>query len=125
MLRVLARRFSSAILVLLGASLITFVLARVIPSDPALAYIGPKATEADAAKLQITLGLDRPLPIQYFHYMRSMLSGDWGYSLSSKQPVLQEIADRVFCMHIGKSCAAHFLRLHNSFVLGCAFIQVN
>ncbi|MFZ2227386.1 MAG: ABC transporter permease [Candidatus Nanopelagicaceae bacterium] len=95
MRRVLARRFSSAILVLLGASLITFILARVVPSDPTLAYIGPKATEADAARLHITLGLDRPLPVQYLNYMRDMLSGDWGYSLSSKQPVLQEIGNRL------------------------------
>lgn len=95
MLRVLARRLGSALLVLLGASVITFVLARVVPSDPSLAYMGPKATAADAAKIRTTLGLDQPLPLQYLKYLRDMVRGDWGYSLSTKQPVLQEILSRL------------------------------
>jgi len=86
---------SSALLVLLGASFITFTLARVIPSDPSLAYIGPKATAAEAAKLRITLGLDQPIPIQYFKYLVQTFQGNWGYSLSTKQPILQEIRDRL------------------------------
>jgi peptide/nickel transport system permease protein len=82
-------------MVLLGASLITFVLARVVPSDPSLAYMGPKATAEDAEKLKHTLGLDQPIPIQYFKYLRDVLRGDWGFSLSTKQPVLTEIANRL------------------------------
>lgn len=95
MARVLVRRLGSALLVLLGASVITFVLARVVPSDPSLAYMGPKATAADAAKLRSTLGLDQPLPVQYLKYLRDMAQGNWGYSLSTKQPVLQEILSRL------------------------------
>jgi peptide/nickel transport system permease protein len=94
-MKILWKRLSSALLVLLAASFVTFTLARVIPSDPALAYIGPKATEADSAQLRITLGLDQPIPVQYFKYIGQTLQGNWGYSLSSKQPVLQEIADRL------------------------------
>jgi len=86
---------SSALLVLFGASFITFTLARVIPSDPALAYIGPKATAEDAERLRITLGLDQPIPVQYVKYLIETLQGNWGYSLSTKQPILQEIADRL------------------------------
>jgi len=93
--KILRNRLSSALLVLLGASFITFTLARVIPSDPALAYIGPKATAAEAAKLRITLGLDQPIPVQYFKYLIETFQGNWGYSLSTKQPILQEIADRL------------------------------
>ena len=88
-------RLSSALLVLFGASLITFTLARVIPSDPSLAYIGPKATAAEAAQLKITLGLDQPIPFQYFKYVMQTLHGNWGYSLSTKQSVLTEIASRL------------------------------
>ena len=94
-MKILRSRLLSALLVLLGASFITFTLARVIPSDPALAYIGPKATAADAEKLRITLGLDQPIPIQYFKYLGQTLHGNWGYSLSTKQSVLKEIGDRL------------------------------
>jgi len=94
-MKVLRNRLSSAFLVLLGASFITFTLARVIPNDPALAYIGPKATAAEAAKLRITLGLDQPIPIQYVKYLFQTLQGNWGYSLSTKQSVLQEITSRL------------------------------
>jgi ABC-type dipeptide/oligopeptide/nickel transport system permease component len=94
-MRILRNRLSSALLVLLGASFITFTLARVIPSDPALAYIGPKATAEDAERLRFTLGLDQPIPVQYVKYLIETLQGNWGYSLSTKQPILQEIADRL------------------------------
>ncbi|MCX6431014.1 MAG: ABC transporter permease [Actinobacteria bacterium] len=94
-MRLLWKRLSSALLVLLGASFITFTLARVIPSDPALAYIGPKATAADAEKLRITLGLDQPIPMQYLKYLGQTIHGNWGYSLSTKQSVLKEITDRL------------------------------
>ena len=94
-MKVLWNRLSSALLVLIAASFITFTLARVIPNDPSLAYIGPKATAADAAQLRITLGLDQPIPVQYVKYVWQTLHGNWGYSLSTKQPVLQEIIDRL------------------------------
>jgi len=94
-MKVLRNRLSSAFLVLLGTSFITFTLARVIPNDPALAYIGPKATAAEAAKLRITLGLDQPIPVQYVKYLFQTLQGNWGYSLSTKQSVLQEITSRL------------------------------
>jgi peptide/nickel transport system permease protein len=94
-MKFLRNRLSSALLVLFGASLITFTLARVIPSDPSLAYIGPKATAAEAAQLKITLGLDQPIPFQYFKYVMQTLHGNWGYSLSTKQSVLTEIASRL------------------------------
>ncbi|MBF8253297.1 MAG: binding-protein-dependent transport system inner rane component [Actinobacteria bacterium] len=94
-MKIIWNRLSSALLVLFAASFVTFTLARVIPSDPALAYIGPKATESDAAALRITLGLDQPIPIQYFKYLGQTLQGNWGYSLSSKQPIVSEIADRL------------------------------
>ena len=73
MIKIVWRRLSSALLVLFAASFVTFTLARVIPSDPALAYIGPKATAADAARLRITLGLDQPIPVQYLKYLGQTL----------------------------------------------------
>ena len=95
MTRHLARVAASAAAVLLVLTVATFVLARVLPSDPALAYIGPKATAAQAARIRAQLGLDQPLPEQYIHYLVRLLHGDWGYSLATKRPVLSEVADRL------------------------------
>ena len=95
MLRFILRRFGSALAVLLGATFITFVLSRVIPSDPALAYIGPKATAKQAIAIRESLGLNDPLPLQYFRYLSDMFHGNWGYSIASKQPVLGEILNRL------------------------------
>ena len=95
MKRFLLRRFAGAAVVLLGVSLITFVLARVIPSNAAAMYIGPKARPDDIARVAHQLGLDQPLPIQYLAYLRAVLAGDWGTSIATKRPVLDEIMGRL------------------------------
>ncbi|MGC8873170.1 MAG: ABC transporter permease [Chloroflexia bacterium] len=89
------RRLGMSLLVLIGLSVITFTLARVIPSDPAAAYIGPHPRPEQVAMVRARLGLDRPLPVQYLVYVRDLLRGDWGNSISTKRPVLQEIGDRI------------------------------
>jgi peptide/nickel transport system permease protein len=95
MSRYLLRRAGSSLLVLLGLSLFTFLLARVVPSDAAAVYIGPKARPADIARVAHELGLDQPLPVQYLTYLRQMLTGDWGVSIGTKRPVLDEILNRL------------------------------
>ena len=104
------RRLFTAVFVLLGVSIITFFLARVIPSDAAALYIGPKARAADIERVRKQLGLDEPLPVQYAIYMSELLHGDLGNSISTKRPVLQEITERV-ARHIGIAfvCDAHCL----------------
>ncbi|MEW6403174.1 MAG: ABC transporter permease [Chloroflexota bacterium] len=89
------RRLMTALFVLIGVSVITFSLARVIPSDAAALYIGPKARTEDIERVRRQLGLDRPLPVQYAVYMRDLLKGDLGNSISTKRPVLQELTDRL------------------------------
>ncbi len=84
----------SSFVVLVGVSIITFFIARVIPSDAAALYIGPKARSDDIERVRKQLGLDQPLPLQYFIYMRDLLHGDLGDSIGTKRPVLVEIADR-------------------------------
>jgi len=84
-----------SLLVLLGLSMITFTLARVIPSDPAAAYIGPHPRPEQVEMVRQRLGLGRPLYVQYLFYMRDLFRGDWGDSISTKRPVLREIGDRV------------------------------
>jgi len=93
--RFIARRLAGSAAVLLGLSIITFALARLVPSNPAAIYIGPKARPDDIARVTAQLGLDQPLPVQYLTYMRDMLTGDWGTSIGTKQPVLSDILSRL------------------------------
>lgn len=90
----LFRRFITSLFVLVGLTIISFIIARVVPSNAAALYIGPKAHPEDIARVTKQLGLDRPLPVQYGVYMQGILKGDWGTSIATKRPVLKEIGDR-------------------------------
>ncbi|PWB51520.1 MAG: peptide ABC transporter permease [Anaerolineales bacterium] len=94
-LEYIIRRLITSIFVLIGVSIITFALARVIPSNPAVLYIGPKARAEDIARVTAQLGLDKSLPEQYYIYMRDLLHGDMGTSISTKRPVLTELTTRL------------------------------
>ncbi len=94
-LEYILRRLFTSVFVLIGVSVITFMLARVIPSNPAAMYIGPKARTEDIQRVRVMLGLDKPLPVQYYIYIRDLLHGDLGISISTKRPVLQELTSRL------------------------------
>lgn len=87
MLRFLARRLLLIPPVLIGLSLITFLIARLVPGDPVKLAAGPQARPEQILKLTEEFGLDRPLPEQYLRYMSGLLQGDWGYSISNKRAV--------------------------------------
>jgi peptide/nickel transport system permease protein len=89
------RRLVTSVFVLLGVSVITFFIARVVPTDAAAQYIGPKARPEEIERVRIKLGLDKPLPVQYAIYMGELLHGDLGNSISTKRPITQELADRI------------------------------
>jgi len=89
------RRMGTSLFVLIGVSVITFFLARVVPSNPAALYIGPKARAEDIERVTRELGLDKPLPVQYAVYMGELLRGDLGTSIATKRPVLKELSDRL------------------------------
>ena len=89
------RRLGTSLFVLIGVSIITFFLTRVVPSNAAALYIGPKARAEDIARVTVLLGLDKPLPLQYAYYMGELLRGDLGNSISTKRPVLTELTDRM------------------------------
>jgi len=93
--RFLLRRLASSAVVLAGVSIIVFALARLIPTDVAAMYIGPRARAEDIERVRQQLGLDQDLVTQYAVYMRDMLGGDWGTSIATKQPVLDEITSRL------------------------------
>ena len=81
--------------VLLGATALTFALVNLLPGDPAAAMLGDQATPTQVAALRAELGLDRPLPVRYFDWLTSALQGDLSRSLTTRQPVVQALAQRV------------------------------
>jgi peptide/nickel transport system permease protein len=87
----LVRRLSLLLLVMVGISLITFLLVRVVPSDPAAIYAGPRARASEIARARHILGLDRPLYVQYGIYVRNLVRGDWGTSIRTRRPVRGDI----------------------------------
>ena len=89
------KRLVTSCLVLLGLSIITFTLARVVPSNPAALYIGPRARPEQIEAVTIKLGLDKPLYVQYLYYLRDALHGDLQTSIATKRPVVREITDRL------------------------------
>lgn len=90
----LAKRLLAAIPVLLGLSVIVFLIMALIPGDPATAILGAYATPENVATLNRQLGLDQPLPSQYLIWLGNILQGDFGRSYALNRPVLDEVLER-------------------------------
>jgi len=86
-----ARRVALAVLVVAGVIVLTFVIARVVPGDPAATWAGPHASAAQVAAARRFLGLDRPAPVQLLAYFRGIVTGNWGLSVHTHGPVLSGI----------------------------------
>ena len=95
MIRFTVRRILWLGVVLLGLCVITFYLSRMVPGDPASLYLGPRAKPEQVEFLRSQMGLDKPLHVQFFYYMRDMLHGDLGESLRTHRPVITGIVDRL------------------------------
>lgn len=89
--RFVLRRIVLGVPVLLGVSLITFVMIYYLPADPARMYAGPNATVETVARIRDQLGLNDPLWVQYGRYLWRALHGDLGFSYNLQMPVLQAI----------------------------------
>ncbi|MCC5833350.1 MAG: ABC transporter permease [Opitutales bacterium] len=94
MIRVLLQRLAIAVPVLLGVSILVFALMEWIPGDPALAILGPMATEENLQNLREELNLNEPLVVRYGTWMQGILQGDWGTSYSMERPVWEEVRER-------------------------------
>ncbi|MGQ0668062.1 MAG: ABC transporter permease [Actinomycetota bacterium] len=94
MRRYVVRRTALAVMVVVGVVVLTFVVARVVPGDPAATWAGPHASRGQIEQARHDLGLDRPLPVQIGRFFGGILTGDWGVSLHTKRPVLDDIARR-------------------------------
>ncbi|EKE73522.1 MULTISPECIES: ABC transporter permease [Roseobacteraceae] len=88
------KRLVSAIPVLLGISVIVFLIMAMIPGDPATAILGSYATPENVEKLNRDLGLDQGLVPRYFIWLGHMVQGDFGRSFALNRPVLDEVLDR-------------------------------
>jgi peptide/nickel transport system permease protein len=95
MLRYILRRLALLVPVLLGMSVVVFVLMAVVPGDPALAILGPYATDENLAQLRRELGLDKPLLTRYGIWLGNLLQGDFGRSVTLQRPVLNEVSERL------------------------------
>ena len=91
----LARRLLDAALVVLGVSVIIFVLVRLTPGDPVRAYLGETATDEQVAFYRRHLGLDQPLPLQYASFLQRALVGDLGNSLFYHRPATDVVGEHL------------------------------
>ncbi len=85
------RRLLLLVPVLLGVSVVMFVITHVVPSSPARLIGGPHATKEMIRQIESELGLDKPLYVQYIAYIRKILSGDFGISIHSRNPVIEDL----------------------------------
>ena len=89
----LIKRVLWSVLVLVGLSMVIFVIARVVPGDPARMALGPRATPEQVATMQAELGLDQPILQQYALFIEGLTRGDLGKSLLTERPVNDDIRE--------------------------------
>jgi peptide/nickel transport system permease protein len=95
MLKIAFRRLLTAAPNLLGVVVITFLLTRALPGDPAAYFAGAAATPEAVDQVRVKLGLDKPLPEQFLRYLGDLANGNLGASLTTGQPVATEIVTRM------------------------------
>lgn len=94
MLRFVLRRLALLVPVLVGLSVLLFAWVRALPGDPARALLGQRATPEGIARVNELYGFNEPLLTQYFLYVKALLSGDFGRSIRTGQPVLESFFEK-------------------------------
>lgn len=95
MSRYILQRLLALIPVLFGVSLIVFSILKFVPGDPALQVGGLDASPEDLAAIRHQMGLDQPVHVQYLYFIGNALQGDFGQSIRSHRPVLEELRSRI------------------------------
>src|SRR5271163_3827655 len=95
MVHLILRRLLTALPSVAGVIIVTFLLTRALPGDPAIYFAGPAATQESIAEIRHLMGFDRSLPVQFIDYLQRLAHGDLGNSLSTGQPVLSELITRL------------------------------
>ena len=113
LLSYILRRLFYIIPVLVGVTLLVFIISHAIPGDPARMMAGQKATREAVENIRRSLGLDRPLPEQYLRYLGGLAKGDLGMSIRNQRPVLDDLRNffpatleltlvsMIFCISVG------------------------
>jgi ABC-type dipeptide/oligopeptide/nickel transport system permease component len=91
----IAKRILGALPSIVAVVIVTFVLTRALPGDPAAYFAGPAADQASVEEIRRKLGLDKPLPVQFIAYLGDLAQGNFGTSLTTGQPVASDIAQRL------------------------------
>jgi peptide/nickel transport system permease protein len=91
--RFILGRFLALIPLLLGMTVLLFLVSHSLPADPVRAFLGQDATPDQIRFYRTKLGLDDPLPVQYLRYLQNLLRGDLGTSIISRRPVAKDLAD--------------------------------
>ena len=92
MLSMVLKRLLLAVPSLIGVVIVTFLLTRALPGDPAVYFAGPAATKEAIQEIRVKLGLDKSLPQQFVGYVVDLAHGNMGSALTTGQPVARRIA---------------------------------
>jgi len=95
LLRAIFLRLATTCLTLFGVAVIVFFVIRVVPGNPIAMMLPPGATEADVTRLQAQYGFDKSIPEQFFIWLSGVLQGDFGTSISTRQPVSELVLGRL------------------------------
>ncbi len=113
----LLRRLAASLLLLLLVLTFTFFFLRLIPGDPIRLFEGQRLSLEQQQRLRQIYGLDRPLPVQYLHWISSVARGDWGTSLSQQRPVSTALGEALPATAI-LACAALAVEYALALLLG-------
>ena len=94
MLRFIVRRLLLLIPILLGLSILVFLWIRALPGGPAQALLGERATEQAIEQIEHEYGLDKPIYVQYWRYLKTVLKGDFGQSVTTRRDVTEELRQK-------------------------------
>jgi peptide/nickel transport system permease protein len=94
MLRFVVRRLILLIPILLGLSILVFLWIRALPGGPAQALLGERATEQAIEQIEHEYGLDKPIYVQYWRYLKTVLKGDFGQSVTTRRDVTEELRQK-------------------------------
>ena len=111
------KRLITSLPLILGVCFLSFIIMQLAPGDPTLMYMDPNVSNEDMAQVRKNLGLDQPILIQFFYWLKQLAQGNLGYSYVTGKPVVQAIMERLPATLI-LSISSLFIILLITFPLG-------
>jgi ABC-type dipeptide/oligopeptide/nickel transport system permease component len=94
-LRTIGSKLAAAVVTVFGASLVAFLFMRVLPGNPARLILGEFASDQAIREQRAAMGLDQPIFVQYWRYIKGFVTGDWGFAYSAGQTVQEQVGNRL------------------------------